>query len=519
MKKSRFKEIVKEVLVEDNEYQAFFQKCLDRAGKSIPEMGTQEKRDFFNKIDAAWKGRGEKRGEVKETPLSVKSSPVFEGDSVIATSLAKKFNISKKDGGITYKVVDGSKTIETDLPKDIALKLAAKKKGWSIVKESVTKPKFKKGDVVSYKNGKIGAKITNVITDNPEVEYELIWLDSKKKFTDGETNLVKFNESINTNKVDSKPIASKMRNSKTMKGFADKVEKMGKVSHKDLENLLPDYVAGKDIAGLFESKSVNEDEKKVWKYKGVLLVDSDFVNSCKGKLPNSELKHAGMGDFFLQTPDGMISFDRTNGKLDGMSGRAHQVSDNQGGKLLALLIKKMGATIVNESINESSGEMIPGVGTIDKYKLKQLLQKNKSVLDVLGKNEIDFMNRNDVDVISVSGKNYDFIFTDGTREFEIVDKDRKLKHPLRKARPEIIKYFLKNESKVNENTLSDYEKSLKSHDWTYEFSDDGSKFKRGNAQRDEINKLFDKLAKEGKRKEAITLWKKYAPGMMKDLKK
>ena len=79
------------------------------------------------------------------------------------------------------------------------------------------------------------------------------------------------------------------------------------------------------------------------------MVDSDFVNFCKGKLPNSELKHAGGGDFFLQTPDGMISFDRTNGSLDGMSGRAHQVSDNQGGKLLALLIKKMGAKIVNES--------------------------------------------------------------------------------------------------------------------------------------------------------------------------
>ena len=106
------------------------------------------------------------------------------------------------------------------------------------------------------------------------------------------------------------------------------------------------------------SESVNEDAKKVWKYKGVLLVDSDFVNLCKGKLPNSELKHAGGGDFFLQTPDGVISFDRTNGSLDGMSGRAHQVSDNQGGKLLAQLIKKMGATIVSESVNEDKIDVL-----------------------------------------------------------------------------------------------------------------------------------------------------------------
>jgi len=115
---------------------------------------------------------------------------------------------------------------------------------------------------------------------------------------------------------------------------------------------------GEDLFAYVKESVVNEDAKKVWKYKGVLLVDSDFVNSCKGKLPNSELKHAGGGNFFLQTPDGVISFDRTNGPLDGMGGRAHQVSDNQGGKLLAQLIKKMGAKIVNESINEARSKKV-----------------------------------------------------------------------------------------------------------------------------------------------------------------
>ena len=58
--KEQFKKIVKEVLTEENEYQAFFQKALDKAGKSIPSMSEEEKKAFFDKIDASWNGRGEK---------------------------------------------------------------------------------------------------------------------------------------------------------------------------------------------------------------------------------------------------------------------------------------------------------------------------------------------------------------------------------------------------------------------------------------------------------------------------
>ena len=58
--KSRLKELVKEVLVEENEYQAFFQKALDKTGKDINAMSDEEKKAFFNKIDSAWNGKGEK---------------------------------------------------------------------------------------------------------------------------------------------------------------------------------------------------------------------------------------------------------------------------------------------------------------------------------------------------------------------------------------------------------------------------------------------------------------------------
>ena len=58
--RDRLKEIVKEVMTEESEYQAFFQKALSKAGKSIPSMSDEEKKAFFDKIDSAWNGKGEK---------------------------------------------------------------------------------------------------------------------------------------------------------------------------------------------------------------------------------------------------------------------------------------------------------------------------------------------------------------------------------------------------------------------------------------------------------------------------
>ena len=58
--KEQFKNIVREVMTEESEYQTFFKKALEKTGKSIPDMSDEEKKAFFNKIDAAWDGKGEK---------------------------------------------------------------------------------------------------------------------------------------------------------------------------------------------------------------------------------------------------------------------------------------------------------------------------------------------------------------------------------------------------------------------------------------------------------------------------
>jgi hypothetical protein len=90
--KQRLKELVKEVMTEESEYQAFFQKALDKAGKSIPSMSDEEKKAFFDKIDTAWNGKGEKNealvGGQKE--LDVDKDGDIGGDDLADLRAGKK---------------------------------------------------------------------------------------------------------------------------------------------------------------------------------------------------------------------------------------------------------------------------------------------------------------------------------------------------------------------------------------------------------------------------------------------
>jgi hypothetical protein len=101
--RNRLKEIVKEVMVEEAEYQAFFKKALEKAGKGINDMSDDEKKAFFNKIDTAWNGRGEKNEELTggQHKLDVDKDGDIEGDD-LADLRAGKTNESliAKDGKI-----------------------------------------------------------------------------------------------------------------------------------------------------------------------------------------------------------------------------------------------------------------------------------------------------------------------------------------------------------------------------------------------------------------------------------
>jgi hypothetical protein len=90
--KERLKELVKEVMIEEAEYQQFFKKALEKAGKSISQMSDDEKKEFFNKIDSAWNGKGTKSEALKgdQHKLDVDGDGDIEGDDLADLRAGKK---------------------------------------------------------------------------------------------------------------------------------------------------------------------------------------------------------------------------------------------------------------------------------------------------------------------------------------------------------------------------------------------------------------------------------------------
>jgi hypothetical protein len=117
--------------------------------------------------------------------------------------------------------------------------------------------------------------------------------------------------------------------------------------------------------------------------------------------------------------------------------------------------KKVGANEAKPKKEVQS--FIPNVGNIDDFKLKSLLQNNPKVKNILGPEELKFLNQSDTDVIKVSGKPFNTITTDGKYEFELDLKKGAVVKSFRKARPAIISHY--NESvikKVTEVTTNDW---------------------------------------------------------------
>jgi uncharacterized membrane protein YheB (UPF0754 family) len=61
MKIAQLKELVRQVVKEENDYQQLFKHMLDKTGKDINSMGDDEKKKFFNAVDTAYKAKSEGR--------------------------------------------------------------------------------------------------------------------------------------------------------------------------------------------------------------------------------------------------------------------------------------------------------------------------------------------------------------------------------------------------------------------------------------------------------------------------
>ena len=86
------KDTLRAVMAEETEYQTFFKKALEKAGKSIPSMSDEEKKEFFNKIDAAWNAKGEKNEALKgdQHKLDVDGDGDIEADDLVDLRAGKK---------------------------------------------------------------------------------------------------------------------------------------------------------------------------------------------------------------------------------------------------------------------------------------------------------------------------------------------------------------------------------------------------------------------------------------------
>lgn len=113
--KDRLKEIIADVLREESDYQAFFKKALEKTGKSIPQMSDEEKKDFFNKIEKAWKGKGEKSESIEESINEGASSEEKRIVMLAVRKIAKYRSVNIKTAVVD--VMRAAQELERDIEK------------------------------------------------------------------------------------------------------------------------------------------------------------------------------------------------------------------------------------------------------------------------------------------------------------------------------------------------------------------------------------------------------------------
>jgi hypothetical protein len=91
MKLHQLKELVKQVVREEEDYQQLFKHMLDKSGKSIPSMSDDDKKKFFNAVDTAYKAKSEGRltGYNENLPGNQEKLDTDKDGEIEASDLAK----------------------------------------------------------------------------------------------------------------------------------------------------------------------------------------------------------------------------------------------------------------------------------------------------------------------------------------------------------------------------------------------------------------------------------------------
>ena len=87
----QLKELIKQVVKEESDYQQLFKHMLDKTGKSIPDMTDAEKVKFFQAVDKAAKAKSEGRltGLPEELTDKQKQIDVDKDGEIEGSDLAK----------------------------------------------------------------------------------------------------------------------------------------------------------------------------------------------------------------------------------------------------------------------------------------------------------------------------------------------------------------------------------------------------------------------------------------------
>ena len=103
MKHNELKELIRQVVKEESDYQQLFKHMLDKTGKSIPDMSDNEKVKFFQAVDKAAKAKSEgKLRGYNEAELSAAQKKIdvdkdgeIEGSDLAALRNKKEENINE----------------------------------------------------------------------------------------------------------------------------------------------------------------------------------------------------------------------------------------------------------------------------------------------------------------------------------------------------------------------------------------------------------------------------------------
>jgi hypothetical protein len=100
--REQLKSIVGEVLQEEKDYQSFFKAMLKKHGIESPAQlqSDDEKKEFFNKVDSAWKGVSERLKNIREAELTAKQQQLdIDGDGKIEADDLAKLRAGQKAEG------------------------------------------------------------------------------------------------------------------------------------------------------------------------------------------------------------------------------------------------------------------------------------------------------------------------------------------------------------------------------------------------------------------------------------